>query len=1601
MKVDNGSVFFEIGVDNSKINKGLEELKQLLIELQKGTEISSDVIDKSFSEIGNKITETAIKIRKVEEENKKAIGELTNESDKLKSTLQTVGKGVIDDKTKTRLNQIQQEIEKRNENIRIIEEENKKLQQSQDIYKNISKEIQNTVSNSSKDDNSVVVKIGIDTSSLKYQIEEVKARLKGDSKEIAAQTIEISKAFENIGEKITNTFNEIDYAYDENKSALEQLKEQYNNLVSDEQYSTFKKLGGYSNEHIKQIEQQVAAIKTLIKAREENLATLEQEADDLKESEEAFDDLKEKYDKVTTSQNTFRTELRNAQNELRQMTLTGNTTGANFDEVRNKVVRLTQAMNSATKQTKALASPTAGFQGVLSGLSGLSGGMSAVTGVMGLFASESENLQKIMAKVQSVMAITIGLQQVEQTLLKSSAFQVNILGKAKQWYNNVLQKAGIIQREEIIAIQTTTTAQQVNTVATRTAGNTATATATKNLTLAGSFRAIGVAIKSIPVIGWILALVGALTTLGSVYKKKYDEAKEYQQKLIEQQERFEESVASNTASNLVSFKKMQSEYNALGNNIKAKERYLKDNKDSFRELGISIDGVSSAEKLFNEGADAFCNSLKARAKALAANNTLIKEYEEVLKLEQERDRKVTSTKKYKTVVDSDHIAGYTGEHQTPVYYTYQEVDVEATKKAREKLRKEYQKTIDVHNKNIENLSNVQKNAIKEEEHLLKKSGAKKLENTEKQEKQTADLFKKSLTDKKQAYDEYYKLINSGDEILQEHARNEYAKLLKDGKTYTDYLKKQRDEILKISENQRTVEQNKNLNTLMNEIATQTNQSVLQTFERSLTESLNGANSLLDKLKVIQDKRKEINKDNEDLASQETEKLNEEEKKIIDEVNNNYLKAQREYTDYLDERLSADEKYFKDRTALEEKYKNATTENEKLVISTQIKTLDKNKAIQDQKELDALLEKYRSFNKKKLDLDAQYEKAKQLLEKNYNNSNATFEEYSHQLEALKKEYENKIKELNSEAVEETKQNSELLIDLFSNASEKSISKIKEILSNTKILIDYLKGNKENLSALKQLGFSKEQLEQLENSPKDIQSIIESFDKLNETTKQSNPFSYIIDKRREIEILQKSLTDGTERTNKQITDIEDRIKKLKGEVLSADISIFSTLENALNTLYSAFDKLDNENLKTLFKQVQNLFNIAKSFKETLYAINKGSFDDIVAGFSSLGSTLITIYASISKYDKELKENLEKWGNALETISSEYQRIRFEERLAFEEASNLFGIDTYRKINNVIQLLLESQKNLNNVMMYVKDSWIRVYEGWGGTGIGWVDSFVSWISGEDFANYTRIMNKYPTLIDEYGNLNINLAKLIYATEKFESAKQKQQLKEVIDAYEEYEKALEQLKESLTAMFGELGNTITDVFVDAFANGTDAALSFAEEMSNILESIAKQMMDSAILQPLFDKYSEMITDEYISQKSNEERFNNIARIMQSLMTDLLDAQSDINDYLSEWQQIAEDNGFSIFNGETNSNNTVGNAAKTITSEEAGIIAGQANAIRIQQTRIREIADNSLSQLVAIRQNSEYLRYLPTLQRIEMLLSSGNKVPALSIRADGYLTKL
>ena len=120
-----------------------------------------------------------------------------------------------------------------------------------------------------------------------------------------------------------------------------------------------------------------------------------------------------------------------------------------------------------------------------------------------------------------------------------------------------------------------------------------------------------------------------------------------------------------------------------------------------------------------------------------------------------------------------------------------------------------------------------------------------------------DPFLEKLNARKAEYQRVAKWLNSGDAILVQSANKEFEGLLKEGSTYIDYLKNQRDQILSIDVANRTKSQNKQLRQLNDAIAEETKQTVLEAFNTELNEQLTNAKTTLEMLKIIEQKRKEL------------------------------------------------------------------------------------------------------------------------------------------------------------------------------------------------------------------------------------------------------------------------------------------------------------------------------------------------------------------------------------------------------------------------------------------------------------------------------------------------------------------------------------------------------------------------------------------------------------------------------------------------------------------------------------------------------------------------------------------------------------------------
>lgn len=151
----------------------------------------------------------------------------------------------------------------------------------------------------------------------------------------------------------------------------------------------------------------------------------------LEEEKGALAGLQAEQEKVREGGKRLSLQLRELQDGMARLRLEGKQDTEEYRKMAQQAALLSDTLADLNTQTKILSHDDANLQGFMSGVSGLAGLFTTATGALSLFASENENLAKIQTRVQSVMAITMGLQQVFNTLNKDSAFRLVTVVKMK------------------------------------------------------------------------------------------------------------------------------------------------------------------------------------------------------------------------------------------------------------------------------------------------------------------------------------------------------------------------------------------------------------------------------------------------------------------------------------------------------------------------------------------------------------------------------------------------------------------------------------------------------------------------------------------------------------------------------------------------------------------------------------------------------------------------------------------------------------------------------------------------------------------------------------------------------------------------------------------------------------------------------------------------------------------------------------------------------------------------------------------------------------------------------------------------------------------
>ena len=564
---------------------------------------------------------------------------------------------------------------------------------------------------------------------------------------------------------------------------------------------------------------------------QQELSSIKKEIDGEKKALQELEKVQQQY---RQSNLTLRTQIYQVRNEMGRLRMQGQTNTEQYRQLEAELGRLGTAYRQLQYEQKALSTGTTQWGGIISGIQGLTGAFSAAQGVIGLFVTDNEKLAKIQTRLQAVMAITIGMQQVSNTLHETSAFRMTTVRRVTELFTGA-------QKKLAAALGISTLKAQV---------------LMGTLTLGLSAAITG-----------IIYLISKWT---SVQRK----AAEEQKHITEVTNKALESVGEQTAV----YEKLRKQWNALADNMDAKKKFIEENKDEFDKLGIAINGVDDAENLLIRNKDAFLKSLNERAMAAASYELAVEKYQEVLKKQAELEKTPKTVTRTKVITDAE-----TG---MQVYsYTYEEENKEYTRleKEIEKAKEAADSFISKQIESVKNAKDIIANAGLTDIQIdkLKKEAAKAQKEKEEKERKAVEARKKVLekiNEELLAFER--KNQQSRIDLMKEGTEKELAQIRKDYKDKIAEIKKQADKWAEEQGGTLTVQQTKDISLAYSYADKKREQDESDVYKKQTDE----LNELLKQYQSYQQQRLDI----ERKYNKDIEKLQEELAKTTEESERNRL-----------------------------------------------------------------------------------------------------------------------------------------------------------------------------------------------------------------------------------------------------------------------------------------------------------------------------------------------------------------------------------------------------------------------------------------------------------------------------------------------------------------------------------------------------------------------------------------------------------------------------------------------------------------------------------------------------------------------------------------
>lgn len=1325
----------------------------------------------------------------------------------------------------------------------------------------------------------------------------------------------------------------------------------------------------------------------------------------LEEDKAVLNGLRSEHEKNSATARGLTMELRQLQGAMAKMRLEGRQNSQEYQTMAQRAALLQDTLGDLRTQTKILSHDNAGLQGLISGASGVAGAFTMATGIMGAFASENENLVKIQTRVQSVLAITMGLQQVMNALNKDSAFRLVTVVKMK----NLL-----------------------------TAANTRLAASLGISTAAAS------ALMATLTLG-LSAVITGLIVLWDRYSDSQEAAAAKAKECVEIEKEGRAQMIK-TRFEIDSTLKSLKEFNGTKEQEKAKVEEL--NRKYGESFGYYNTIAEWYDVLLQKG-EAYIQMLFLQAKVQALINKATEADEQVNTLQATPADKVKGATggfgRWMAKVGGAQIGILPSEMDREVDKSNEKVKARLVQAAREQrdayldeakklvediadlgkesglggfiappkdgsgdVSKLTQNLVDYETKARRRIEDTRislmkegfekeraeaQNAFEQEKARIAKEEQERLQLYERLRKvggkvtpgQKSTILAQAAAQRVQAA---RKLDHTLAEIDKKEEKADADHLENLLKTYKDYAAEREDAERK---------HDKAIAALRSHLSDER----LAALGKQMTDRFVGnvdllARPMIDAARLAEKGWQDAGEGIatvfssqfgiDDAAGRRHEIL------ITPILPNGDVLSEEELNAYIDESLNGAEDILKadalglviavdvdpDGTAgealhlLQEKYYALKQDTEgnaasdaRIRRALKVAEDTKNRELAD---LSGLLAKYRDFEAQRAEIRRQGNEDIAALEEQRTEANS--EQIDRAIAVARQKIEEGIRSVNDAEAASISKDNGFLKQLFGDYSSLSFDKLRELIAQAKELQAYLngKGSAEGITFI-----SAADLKNIEKSPAELDKLRKALDKLLQTGKKG----------------------GTNKWENIFKTFEKGLAELKGANGIKDISgaigtIGGAAADAAGELAAMFDQMGDTQTADAISGVQQVMsavsNIGQGFAKG------GIVGGIGAAIGEAANFIGQAFAAEARHREALKE-IER---AKLDFQRQYNLALLEQNLLLKEASNVFGERQIMKAANAMQVYKDALSQFEAEMKGSAPT-MNWFERITGDALGTYAARMAqykegiyglasaqivtghkktglfgWGKGKDL--YSSILSVYPELIDANGELDTAMLQTILDTRKMsdETRKYLENLIELKDAMDEAEQALE---DYLSSTFGSLGDSVLDRVRDMAKGVTGVYGDMCDDISSKLEELAEQVVYSLFFADKFDKLQDDLKSIYASGKSEEDIAYDVMDLLDDFYSGIGSNMDAAEAWMEEFAKRAEEMGYDLWKPDATTQSGKAGASTTMTQDQGTKLEGLMTSLQMHGASVDDKMDDiaeglgsSLDALNRIAKNTDTL---------------------------------